>query len=439
MKIEEALKDLCRSANISLDEIDASQIGEIMRKTIREKEKKVVAVLGEPAATQKSGREGTFYRYRRNAAKGITKDIVRKDRSAVIQEAYQILYGEAERLKEMTVSDVFKEWYEGRTTKKSSKTCAMDMSFWNAHLRNTELARMKLASVRAEHIEETLDDICNDHRIARSTLNPLITILKGIWSKGVSKGIVDINLPKNMDFREIRLNTKQPKSEVQKQEEVYRDDEINELRDHLWLKDRDIYDNAILFLSYLGVRIAEMRALTWDDYDPLSGEIRITHEIVKRKKGNKTYVDEDVPHTKGYAALGQRKFQLPTPCRMILEQMRMINGDKKYIFQSEGIYPINPNHLNARLKKHCKHLGIRYFSSHKFRFYWISRAYELRIDERIIQMVAGHASVEMTRKYNRSTHKREMLTQTQMDSIAGFVHHRSPSSKANEKPLKRIV
>jgi len=64
--------------------------------------------------------------------------------------------------------------------------------------------------------------------------------------------------------------------------------------------------------------------------------------------------------------------------------------------------------------------SIRYFSSHKFRFYWISSAYRQEMDERVIQKVAGHASLEMTRHYNRLTQKQKDFSQNEMDLICGF-------------------
>ncbi len=100
--------------------------------------------------------------------------------------------------------------------------------------------------------------------------------------------------------------------------------------------------------------------------------------------------------------------------------MRSVNGDKHYVFQTDGDFPLNPNRLNDHLRKHCAALGIRYFSSHKFRFYWISSAYCQEMNERIIQKVAGHASLEMTRHYNRSTRLQEDFSLDEMDRICGF-------------------
>ncbi|MBQ9866852.1 MAG: tyrosine-type recombinase/integrase [Lachnospiraceae bacterium] len=108
--------------------------------------------------------------------------------------------------------------------------------------------------------------------------------------------------------------------------------------------------------------------------------------------------------------------------------MRKVNGSRKYVFQSSGSNPINPNHLNARLKELCNELKIRYFSSHKFRFYWISSAYRLGMDEWIIQLIAGHASLEMTRHYNRPTKESEPFSQNEMDLISGY---KKPETREN--------
>jgi integrase len=42
------------------------------------------------------------------------------------------------------------------------------------------------------------------------------------------------------------------------------------------------------------------------------------------------------------------------------------------------------------------------------------------MNERIIQKVAGHASLEMTRHYNRSTRLQEDFSLDEMDRICGF-------------------
>ncbi len=419
MNFSELMESL-KSANVDVNEndVDTSQMREIMNKLIREKEieNKVLGILGEPGTVNKTGR-GVYYRYRKSLAKGIQKDIVRKTRSEVIKAAYDILWDT--KSKEMTVTEVFEEWYKIRQATKCYKTYKKDRSDWDSHLKDTDLASMPISSVRVENVLETLQQICGDHNISRTSFNAILTLLRGIWSKAVAMGIIDLNLLKQMDFRQMKTNTRQPKSDVQKQKDIYTAEEIRKLREYLGAKNnRSTYEQAILFHSYIGIRIGELRAITWDDYDPATGVLSLNHEIVKTEIDGRHYADLDVQHTKGYAAEGQREFYLPTPCREIIEQMRVVNGDKRYIFNSKGNYPINPNHYNQHLKEACDAAGIRYFSSHKFRFRWITDAYDADINERSIQMIAGHSRPDMTRKYRRKT--ADTVSPADMDEICGY-------------------
>ncbi len=413
------LLDLIKSANVNVNEndVDISQIGEIMNKLIREKEieNKVLGSLGEPGTVNKTGR-GLYYRYRKSLAKGIQKDIVRKTRSEVIRAAYDILWDT--KSKAMTVGDVFEEWYKIRQVTKCFKTYSKDLSDWNTHLKSSKLAGMRIADVKVENILEALQIICGDHSITRTSFNAVLTILRAIWAKAVADGIIDLNIVKQMDFKGLKQDTKQPKSEIQKKKEVFTVEEVRKIREYLWGKDRDTYEQAILFHSYIGIRIGELRAITWEDYDPATGKLSLNHEIVKKKVGSKNYVDVDVPHTKGYAVEGQREFTLPTPCQEILDQMREVNGDKHYVFNSSGEYPINPNHYNEHLKVICDSVGIRYFSSHKFRFRWITNAYQHKINEVSIQKIAGHAELAMTQKYRCDD--ADEISLTAMDEICGY-------------------
>ena len=59
-------------------------------------------------------------------------------------------------------------------------------------------------------------------------------------------GIIDLNLLKQMDFRQMKTNTRQPKSDVQKQKDIYTAEEIRKLREYLGAKNnRSTYEQAI--------------------------------------------------------------------------------------------------------------------------------------------------------------------------------------------------
>ncbi len=418
------LKKLLLSDSISLDGLDATQLGELLMSVAKEKEKRVLDCLGEPVVVKKSGREGVYYRYQTCKSKGLTKDIISKSRENLIEKAYAILFGENERCKtDYTVQEVYELWIQDRCKTTCSATVKKDRHAWSK-IKDLPIAGAKIATLRGPHIMHSLEIYCGDHQVSDKMLGNVLGLLRHIWNHAFILGVVDVNIP--MSIKKSMFKTKQPKTIVQKQEEVFTHEEMIRLREYLWAKQRDTYDQAILFMSYLGIRVGELRAITWGDYDDETGVLSLNHEIVKRATADgRNYVDQDVAHTKGYAAAGQRKFHLPSKCIVILEQMRRVNGDKTYIFQSNGVCPINGNRINERMRMYCNELGIRYFSTHKFRFRFISDCYENEIQEEAIQRIAGHSSVEMTRHYKRV--KPKSVSREQMDDI---VEYRSLSSLA---------
>ncbi|MBP5309197.1 MAG: site-specific integrase [Lachnospiraceae bacterium] len=104
----------------------------------------------------------------------------------------------------------------------------------------------------------------------------------------------------------------------------------------------------------------------------------------------------------------------------VIEKLRVINGDKKYILNSAGELPIEISHFNNHLKNYCESCGIDYRSSHKFRFYGVSEAYSQGIEEGKIVSYANHSSVDMTRHYNRS--RRLSFFHDEAEAVFGFTH-----------------
>lgn len=157
----------------------------------------------------------------------------------------------------------------------------------------------------------------------------------------------------------------------------------------------------------LTTRIGEFRAITWEkDLDLENMILHLQHQIVTEKCGNINRKTTDVDHMKRHSRFAKRDLEVSKFAAWVFEQLYEINGNKKYILQSRGQYPISTNNFNERLKKVCNELGIRYRSSHKIRFYACSSMYDYNLPEKEIQYRMGHASVDQTRKYDRSKHRR---------------------------------
>ena len=94
---------------------------------------------------------------------------------------------------------------------------------------------------------------------------------------------------------------------------------------------------AIRLSFCLGVRIGELRAVHWEDYDPDSRTLYIHRQITSEPKGKVHRCQIEKAHMKGRNnTFGKRVIPLSDYAVDVLEQLRSINGDKTYILNARG-------------------------------------------------------------------------------------------------------
>jgi len=166
-----------------------------------------------------------------------------------------------------------------------------------------------------------------------------------------------------------------------------------------------VYTLAAQLAFCFCLRIGELRALKWEDYDEENSTIFIWHEIVEQSRDGKNRVAVDVSHTKTNTAEGRRLLFVSDEAKKVLRRLRELNGDKEYILNSSGKMPITTNHFNEHLRQYCAECGVRYLSSHKIRFYGATELYDAGVDPEQIRRVMGHTTLAMTEHYNRTNGK----------------------------------
>lgn len=237
--------------------------------------------------------------------------------------------------------------------------------------------------------------------ISAKTLSNVKTVINGAFDyANMMDGVTCI------DSRCIRITDLKRKCfRNDNSDEVYSEEDIRTLLAHLRTIKPTVYSLAVALNCCLPVRIGELRAIKWADYDEDSRILHLNHSIVCKKEGNTNRKAVDVDYMKSHSESGKRDIELSDYAVYVLGELKKINGAKKYILQSRGDMPISTNNYNEHLRSFCNECGITYRSSHKIRFYACSRMYELGLDETTIQKKMGHSSIAMTRHYNRSKGK----------------------------------
>lgn len=326
-------------------------------------------------------------------------------REALIEELYSRIEGEAD--KNITVEQLFQMYYAERRNDKSisAQTSSYDLSNWNRFFfdkdgKKVEFANAKIVGMTSIMILDFYKGVVKRGELTKKAFNKLCGLMNGMFDYAIEKGILTENMARNTPTRKL---TFQPESD--NSDKVYQPEERAALIKYLQSVPQTRYTLACRLMACLPLRMGELRALTWADYNERERKLHIRHEIIKERRNGKERCDVDMPFTKGGKDSGIRKIPVSNEAVQVLAELKAINGDCKYILQGQGnaAYSLPENKINAHLKKYCEDAGVPYFSSHKFRFYGATQLYKAGVPLATISYYLGHSTIKMTEHYLRLT------------------------------------
>ena len=393
-EVESLLQAL--STGGTLESVEAA-----LEKMKREKEQREFAIEklgGEPKheMKKKGGTCQEQYRYSFRVD-GVQKSFTGKTPEVVYQKVWEYFHCcSTHSSSKATLKDAFLAYYEVRKRDKSKsfETIRYDQVTWNRFFENHRLSNMPIKSISVLDLKEFFGEITSRGALKKKAATKPLSLLKAIY---------DFAVPTYCEHnvaREINLNSFH--FSMQESVEIFTEEQELQLLKYVKALPQDVYSLAVRLAFCFNLRVGELRALTWEDYNEEDGTIHICHQIIKDKvNGHRTWVD--VPYTKGNRESGIRTLPVSQEAKSILAELRKINGSKKYILQGthSAKFPISTERFDDHLKRFCEGCGIPYRSSHKIRFLGITKMYEAGFDEKVIQKSAGHSTLDMTRHYNR--------------------------------------
>lgn len=395
---------------ITLEEIGIA-LEENMRKEARKK--LVFNKFGEPIAYKKKRGDGQYenrlridyYDCNGNRTRVSVKEGEVDKLVNLLFPMIQVVVDE-----EATLADIYERFIDRRRNdvSLSSQTVSYDESVWTKYYEKSELAKMRIKEIHMRNIRDYFKSITGKGIISRKNFNKIKTLLNQIYDQALDDGIVNDNLSRICPTFGLKFALKKSK-----RNDVYRPADKEILIKYIESLEQTTYTLAIRLAFCFCMRIGELRALTWEDYNEDEGLMHIWHEIVQVKSGNVQRSDVDVPYTKSHIESGERFVPVSDEAKIILEKLREINGDKKYILNGcrNAAFSISENKFNDHLKQYCEECGVEYFSSHKIRFYGITMLYEKNVPEHLIQYIAGHSNVAMTQHYNRPDYSQKISSE----------------------------
>lgn len=153
---------------------------------------------------------------------------------------------------------------------------------------------------------------------------------------------------------------------------------------------------GIILCFYTGIRLGELCALRWKDFDLEAGTMSIANTVSRirnfNSNGSKTELHVGTPKSKN----SSRKIPLP---EFLLELVKQQNPGYKYednYILSQKPKPFEPRVYQKLYKRILKEAGIKDRKFHAIRHTFATRALEVGVDIKTLSEILGHSNVTIT-------------------------------------------
>ncbi len=146
-----------------------------------------------------------------------------------------------------------------------------------------------------------------------------------------------------------------------------------------------VWREIILMALKTGLRIGELRALSWPDIDWNNNTLNVRHSWCNCEKAP-------------VAPKSNRARQIPLTfeLRQMLEQRKQTKG---FVFTGERGQMFSDQRLNQEISKACKKAGLREITCHTLRHTFASHLAMAGAPLKAIQELMGHANIQITMRY----------------------------------------
>lgn len=328
---------------------------------------------------------------------GKAVELYDKSDIACLNRAYEILVGSPDKI---TMESLWDDYLALRKADLdvATSTIERDICLWRKHCQDQPITQRPVQDIRSSEIKKFYKSRTAGKAITRKELNNLKSIINSILALAVDRDVIPANPAASVMTKDIRCKV------VHNEGLVYTREERDTLLAYLDAQEPSLYSLAICLMFCLDIRIGELKALTWSDYNEQAGTIRIQKQFVMRKD------DLDDPQAQKHAILldhtksgegGDRTLPVSPRAKRYLQLARHRRPFGKLILESERGTPLRTNRFNEKLRTYCQAAGIRYLSSHKIRFFSITEQAASGMDLATIQYNSGHKSPQMTYHYMR--------------------------------------
>ena len=341
----------------------------------------------------------------------------RKQATIELQRKYEQAIKEIDINKVVTYYDVAMSWLEHTEPTVKRSTHINHTIYVNKIFTYIDKA-LPIASLTAVTLEDVLHKVYYVENLSYSYTRATFTTMKAIYKHAKRKKLI----PSLIDFEDIEIKKKPfSHSDIAKKQNKFLD--AVELKETLMQLSKIDSRISLLFefVSLTGLRIGELLALRYSDYDKENATININGTIQYDYK-NSSEIKRGTPKN----IYSVRNVSLSDRAVSILDSIMLENKrrslwfegyiDHGYIFTSSRGNPYDIQFLNRRLKG--VHIEGKHLTTHIFRHTHISMLAELGVPLKTIMQRVGHNDPNTT--LSIYTH----VTKSMHDDVINKLNHR---------------
>lgn len=360
--------------------LNADSVLDMLMSTKREQVKKIHPYAITPPSSEK-GRWQTFYK----KADGKRKNIKAQTEEELLDKLIPVYLSDSHD--KLTFHELYKEWLDyKRSVSNSPNTIKRHEQHYRKYFEPSLLHNRKMVKIDELLLETECNRIIREFNLPRKEWTNIKTILNGMFEYAVRKKYLTEN---PLERIQILVKFKQVVKKTGKTE-TYNSDELKELNLYLDRMYTETHDTAFLAIKLnflLGLRVGELVALKWEDYN--ENHLHIIREEVRDQITNHYEV---VEHTK----TNRDRFVVLVPKAMDI--LKKIDRQGDFIFMRDG-NRITSRQIAYVLEKYAERQGLSTKSTHKMRKTFASNLNANGVPLDCIRELLGHSNLNTTLGY----------------------------------------
>lgn len=309
--------------------------------------------------------------------------------------------------KNITYSELLDEWLCSTKLNVKESTYVRYLHLIQSHIK-PKLGKNLLSQITVKSIEKFVAFQLNNGRLdgkgglSPKTISDMLTIIKSTLEyANINNYTTYCNLKK--------LTIKKKGKEMR----VLTNTEQDELLKTL-LNNMDLSKFGVLLALYTGIRIGELCALKWEDFNLFNSTLNIRKTMQRIQETNATTETKTkVTITEPKSECSVRVIPLPKFISDIARQF--YSSPQAFILTGRERKFVEPRTMQNRFKKYVTESGIEKANFHSLRHTFATRCVEVGFEIKSLSEILGHANVNIT--LNRYVHSSFELKCSNMNKL----------------------